>query len=252
MFVAFIANAQQFVYQYKNAETNYTDNYILAIENKTSYFTEKNAILNREYLKTAYLTGHIDMNNMKRNSQMSITSQRVNNSTYVYKSFGASILLVLPNNNFKWTLHNDKKQTDGKILHKATIHYGGRDWVAWYNMEVPLQEGPYVFAGLPGLIEQVYDTDNIHSFTLKGHTSKTFPTEFFKVENPSTFTKTSVEDFLLLVEEAKKDPTTFLDTHSNILTMANVEITPEMKKAYNEKTRKKLENYIIERAEPSN
>jgi GLPGLI family protein len=42
-------------------------------------------------------------------------------------------------------------------VQKATLRYGGRDWIAWFCPEIPLSDGPYKFCGLPGLILKVYD-----------------------------------------------------------------------------------------------
>ncbi len=52
------------------------------------------------------------------------------------------------------------------IFHKATTEYGGRIWEAWFAPDIPLNEGPYKFAGLPGLIVHVNDSQNHHRFTV--------------------------------------------------------------------------------------
>lgn len=63
-----------------------------------------------------------------------------------------------------------EKQIKGYHCNKATISYGGRDWVAWYTMEIPIPSGPYKFSGLPGMILQVYDTQGDFTFTYHSHT----------------------------------------------------------------------------------
>ena len=75
---------------------------------------------------------------------------------------------------FRWTIHDQLKDLHGYKLQKATTRYGGRDWIAWFAPEIPLSEGPYKFAGLPGLIVEIYDTQNHYRFEL---TSMVKPSE---------------------------------------------------------------------------
>lgn len=43
------------------------------------------------------------------------------------------------------------------ILKKAVGKFGGREWIAWFNSEISIPEGPYKFNQLPGLVYEVYD-----------------------------------------------------------------------------------------------
>lgn len=45
-------------------------------------------------------------------------------------------------------------------LQKAKTFFGGRYWEAWFSNDTPLQEGPYKFKGLPGLIYEMRDSKN--------------------------------------------------------------------------------------------
>ena len=49
---------------------------------------------------------------------------------------------------------------------RAETEYGGRKWIAWFTTEIPFQDGPYVFQGLPGLILEIKDENNNFLFTL--------------------------------------------------------------------------------------
>lgn len=51
---------------------------------------------------------------------------------------------------------------------KATLDFAGRQWTAWFVTEIPVQDGPYKFHGLPGLIVKIEDQTKSHSFILKG------------------------------------------------------------------------------------
>lgn len=64
----------------------------------------------------------------------------------------------------KWTLTQDTATISGYSCQKATCHYHGRDFEAWFTTEVPVRYGPWKFGGLPGLIIKVYDTDHLYTF----------------------------------------------------------------------------------------
>ncbi len=84
-----------------------------------------------------------------------------------------------PKANVKWQLLDSTKQILNYAVHKATTHYAGRDYVAWFTLKIPVQDGPYVFYGLPGLIVEMYDTRKDYFFSLKS---------FKKLESPKTWT----------------------------------------------------------------
>ncbi|MBI9069318.1 MAG: GLPGLI family protein [Salinivirgaceae bacterium] len=56
----------------------------------------------------------------------------------------------------------------GYTCQKAKCYFGGRNYEAWYTMEIPISEGPYKFNGLPGLIVRVADVENENIFQLYG------------------------------------------------------------------------------------
>ena len=69
---------------------------------------------------------------------------------------------------FKWKLENDFSKILNYDVQKATTEFGGRKWIAWFTKEIPIQDGPYKFKNLPGLILKVEDSNKNHSFELIG------------------------------------------------------------------------------------
>lgn len=65
-----------------------------------------------------------------------------------------------------WKLIDSEKIIAGYPCHKAEIKFGGRNWEAWYTTEIPFQDGPYKFSGLPGLILEVSSQDKDYHFTI--------------------------------------------------------------------------------------
>lgn len=67
-----------------------------------------------------------------------------------------------------WKLTDEEKEIAGYVCRKATAHYLGRDWTAWFTEEVPSQAGPWLLWGLPGLIVEAQDADHYILFKLTG------------------------------------------------------------------------------------
>ncbi|UFH30509.1 GLPGLI family protein [Chryseobacterium sp. C-71] len=68
-----------------------------------------------------------------------------------------------------WKISSDKAKIGEYNTQKATASFGGRNWIAWFATDVPFQDGPYKFKGLPGLIVKVEDDAKNYSWELKGN-----------------------------------------------------------------------------------
>ncbi len=75
-------------------------------------------------------------------------------------------LIEQPMNLFNWKTGKDTATISGYHCQKATTHFAGRDYIAWFTTEIPLSEGPYKFNGLPGLIIKISDTRRQYIFKL--------------------------------------------------------------------------------------
>lgn len=66
-----------------------------------------------------------------------------------------------------WVLIEDSIKTINNYQCRlAVCKFHGREYKAWYTNELPYQDGPWKFNGLPGLITEVYDTKDHYHFTL--------------------------------------------------------------------------------------
>ena len=59
-----------------------------------------------------------------------------------------------------WELQEDTLTICGHLCQKASCHFRGIDYIAWFTPELSVSNGPWKFGGLPGLILKVYDVDN--------------------------------------------------------------------------------------------
>ena len=65
-----------------------------------------------------------------------------------------------------WEFTEDTATINGHFTQKAICDYGGRTWAAWFAPELPYNDGPYMFCGLPGLIVRIVDTQEHYCFEM--------------------------------------------------------------------------------------
>jgi GLPGLI family protein len=58
-----------------------------------------------------------------------------------------------------WKISSDTASFAGLHCQKATTHFKGRDYTAWFCPDMPFHAGPWKLNGLPGLIMEAYDTN---------------------------------------------------------------------------------------------
>jgi GLPGLI family protein len=76
---------------------------------------------------------------------------------------------------FGWKLGTERKTILGHECQRATCHWRGRDYVAWFAPDIPIRRGPWKFGGLPGLILKIYDTRHLYTFEAVGIEKGSFP-----------------------------------------------------------------------------
>ena len=79
-----------------------------------------------------------------------------------------NILCEETNERPEWQLHPDTMTILSYACQKATCRFKGRDYTAWYTMDVPISEGPWKLHGLPGLIIKAEDSRGHFAFTCTG------------------------------------------------------------------------------------
>lgn len=88
--------------------------------------------------------------------------------------------------NLKWTILKQRDTLSGYTVQKATTHFTGRDYEAWFTQELPIQAAPYKFDGLPGVVLKVQDTRKQYVFELQS---------FHKVKKNSFIYKADLKTF---------------------------------------------------------
>ncbi len=81
-----------------------------------------------------------------------------------------------PFSEIDWVIAKDSTKTilDYQCI-MATADYHGRKWTVWFTPEIPMQDGPWKFCGLPGLVLEASEPSDQHRFTVTGIETSTQP-----------------------------------------------------------------------------
>ena len=83
-----------------------------------------------------------------------------------------------------WTILNENQTISSYPCQKATVIFRGRKYEAWFTTNIPINNGPWKFGGLPGLILKISDTQNHYIFECMGIESLRIkePIKFYPID----------------------------------------------------------------------
>lgn len=152
------------------------DVFILEIGHKFSKFYSY-----YKFFTDSMLTAEYNKQDGEKASSLSVTTKGLpasGSSKVVYRNIHTNVYtvtqdLIMNNyryidsiNNMSWAIKKDTATISGYKCTRATTKFRGRDYNAWFSMEIPISAGPYLFAGLPGLIVEIKDTKGDFTFSL--------------------------------------------------------------------------------------
>lgn len=124
------------------------------------------------------------------------------NSDYIMSNF----YYEEPMPQIRWQIDNERKEVLGYECQKAVGKLFGRTWSVWFALELPLPEGPWLLQGLPGLIMEAEDEQQIFHLQAIGIEESTL-TEVWPIDRGE---KTKRKDFIRLRTEHDQDPSAAL------------------------------------------
>lgn len=146
--------------------------YMFYSDNSDSGKSEYAVLLNSQN-KSLFVVNSkiIDPNTRYLDENRKITGDLIDYKVEIYKDFDKNryysmspitkttkFVLKDSLNHLKWVIDNNVKKV---ILNysctKATTHFRGRNYVAYFTDEVPINDGPWKMNGLPGLILELYE-----------------------------------------------------------------------------------------------
>ena len=216
----------------KVSENNHiNEEMVLLLNQNESVYTSQNKIKNdsvkRYYLINKDLQGFQSyiLNNDKKNLINYFIWKKSNDYIYQINS-GLKIVQYkssLPQLN--WQIINDgSEEILGYKVQKAETNYDGKKYYAWFSTEIPINNGPFVFNGLPGLILKIENEDSSYVITAKGikNESNLFP----ELEKGKKVLETKKENFYKTLEG------TMLEIQNKYVDPQSVELIKERIKQY--------------------
>jgi GLPGLI family protein len=101
---------------------------------------------------------HISVNSSSTASNTEYYSFPLQNKFIRKEKLITPYLIEEPTPLINWKIGTDTASFGTLHCQKATGHFKGRDYTAWFCPDVPLHAGPWKLSGLPGLIVEAYDT----------------------------------------------------------------------------------------------
>lgn len=150
-------------YKYDSTSSDYQKvNMILDISPKDVKFYGRDLLISDSINKKF---GNMDNKNVDMTGQ--IVKRKLNsseNENFINIKF--SYYSFKTNDKIDWKISIETKKVQDYTLQKATAKFGGRNWIAWFNKEIPINEGPFKFRGLPGLIFEIKDDQQEFIYSL--------------------------------------------------------------------------------------
>jgi len=159
----FQAQTHRFIYDYQFKMDSTTTNYrktamVLDVNKDEIKFYEYQQLLNDSINKrggSSYSWNNNPVLKRKRGSNTNV-------NYFMMKDYFSTN----STDKMDWVLSNETKKSGEYQLQKATTRFGGRQWTAWFCKDITINEGPYKFRGLPGLIFEISDDRKNFIFTL--------------------------------------------------------------------------------------
>ena len=148
------------------------------------------------------------MQNLRSSIDYIVEKDLIKNITYFKTRLGRDQYTYEEDRKMDWKILPETVKIGEYEAQKAETTFAGRKWYAWFTQDIPFQDGPYKFKGLPGLIVKVEDANGDYSFDLQQSKKITeFPNFDNRGGNPI---KVKRADFEKQEKLYRKDPVSFV------------------------------------------
>jgi GLPGLI family protein len=196
----------QATYLFNNFDLEQKYKVVLQI-NANEAFSQFTDILNS---KDSLYIDDTEVINFKKESKDSIKNQFYTNSItkkLIFRDFifveNAFNPVIVEENipEFNWQLTDGVKKVNNFTCNSAKLKFRGRNYIAWYTLDIPTNFGPWKFYGLPGLITEITSDDNKISFILKEIKTQTN----FEIKTPSNGKNITLKEYITFKNNAVKE-----------------------------------------------
>ncbi len=128
------------------------------------------SIMKIDLEKQLAATGSINIrSDMQKGSvRYSVTKTYPDYRVNLHRKLAMDAYNISDDRKMNWKISPEKSKIGEWNVQKAETDFAGRHWTAWFSAEIPIQDGPYKFHGLPGLIVKIDDQTGAHKMELKG------------------------------------------------------------------------------------
>ena len=212
------AQNKRFIYEYKfiSDSTNVDDvktemMFLDTTKDGSKYYSytvfNSDSIMKVDLEKQLAATGSINVkSDMQKGSvRYSVTKTYPDYKINLHRRLGMDAYNISDDRKINWKILSDKEKIGEWNAQKAEADFAGRHWTAWFSTEIPIQDGPYKFRGLPGLIVKIEDKTGSHKMELKGIKNITGNVDInvFEVKEIAVNSK----QFQKVLKEYENDPT---------------------------------------------
>lgn len=182
------AQVNRFVYQVtmkpdaSNKNDIKTENAYLDISPEKSVFYSENRIKRDSVMKATFQSGGArsfnreQMEGLRSNINYSVEKDKKTQKMMFKDRIGRDVYTYEEDRPLNWKILSETTKIGDYKVQKAETEFGGRKWMAWFTTDLPYQDGPYKFGGLPGLIVKAEDDKGDYSFDLmKNYKIADFP-----------------------------------------------------------------------------
>ena len=176
-----IAQNKRFIYEYKfiSDSTNVDDvktemMFLDTTKDGSKYYSytvfNSDSIMKVDLEKQLAATGSINVKSdmRKGNVRYSVTKTYPDYKINLHRRLGMDSYNISDDRKINWKISSEKEKIGEWNVQKAEADFAGRHWIAWFSNDIPIQDGPYKFHGLPGLIVKIEDKTGSHKLELKG------------------------------------------------------------------------------------
>ena len=165
------------------------------------------SIMKVDLEKQLAATGSINVkSDMQKGSvRYSVTKTYPDYKINLHRRLGMDAYNISDDRKINWKILPEKEKIGEWNAQKAEADFAGRHWIAWFSTDIPIQDGPYKFRGLPGLIVKIEDKTGSHKMELKGIKNITGNVDInvFEVKEIAVNSK----QFQKVLKEYENDPT---------------------------------------------
>jgi GLPGLI family protein len=213
------AQANRFVYQVtmKSDAANKTDikteNAYLDISQEKSLFYSENRVKRDSIMQKTFQSGGAisfnrdQLEGLRSNINYSVEKDKKDQKTYFKDRLGRDMYSYEEDRPLNWKILQETTKIGEYKVQKAETDFGGRKWTAWFTTDLPYQDGPYKFSGLPGLIVKVEDSQGDYSFDLMRNYKIA---ELANLSTRGNIIKVKRKDYLKQQEKYRTDPMSFM------------------------------------------